>query len=160
MKKKSAPTKAKYFKYQFTKTMIGLAIAVLLLSLAGIGVSIYRIVQFGIHGFTDALQSPFLIAICLLCMAIILSILIKSQYIIDDRHYIVQFGIIKSKFAIQDITSILLDSDTKKLTVYIGEEFSVLSLAIANHDEFIAALREANPHIEFTFTLAEGKEEK
>ncbi len=160
MKKQNTPTKAKYFKYQFTKTMIVLAIAVLLLSLAGIGVSVYRIVAFGINDFSDALQSPFLIAICLLCIVIMISILVKSQYIIDDSYYIVQFGIIKSKFAIKDITSIVLNADTRKLTIYIGEEFSVLSLAISNHDEFIAALREANPNVDFSFTLAEGKEEK
>lgn len=157
MKEKNSPKQAKYFKYQFTKTLIALAVAVLLLSLAGIGVSIYRIIAFGIHGLSQALQSPFLIGICVLCIVIILSILIKSQYAIDDKHYTVQFGIIKSKYLIQDITSIVLNTDTNKLTIYIGEEFSILSLAPKHHDEFIAALREVKPEIEFTFTLTDGK---
>ncbi len=155
MEKKNSPKKAKYFKYQFTKTLITLAVAVLLLSLAGIGVSVYRIVTFGIHGLSQALQSPFLIGICVLCIVMILSILIKSQYVIDDKYYTMQFGIIKSKYLIQDITSILLDTDVNKLTIYTGEEFFVLSLSPKCHDEFIASLREVNPSIEFSFTLAD-----
>ena len=49
----------------------------------------------------------------------------------------------------------MLDSDTKKLTVYIGEQYSVLSLNAEWNDAFIKALREINPNIDFSFTLAE-----
>ncbi len=160
MKEQKTPSSAKYFKYQFTKTLISLAIAVIALCLAGIGVSVYRIVLFGIREFTDALQSPFLIAVCAFCIVLMISILAKSQYVIDENHYTVQFGFIKSKFAIKDITALVFDSDAKKLSIYIGEEFSVLSLAPAWQDEFIAALRAVKPEIDFSFTLAEKTEEK
>jgi hypothetical protein len=55
-----------------------------------------------------------------------------------------------------------LNTDTYKLTVFIGEQYSVLSLSPEWNDEFITAIRAVNPNIEFTFTLAEksGKEEK
>ncbi len=137
--------------------MICLAIGAILLSLAGIVVSVYRIVNFGIREFADALQSPFLILVCLFCIVLICSIFIKSQYVVDDTHYTTQFGFIKSKYEIKNITSLSLDMDTKKLTVYFGEEFTVLSLNPTWQDEFIAAIRAVNPEIEFTFTLAENK---
>ncbi len=155
MKKNTKPNSAKHFPYQFTKTMIALAIAVIALCLIGTGLSVYRLYKSGIHGFTDALQSPLLIAICLFCIVLMISILTKSQYVIDDTHYTTQFGFIKSKFAIKDITALELNTDTKKLTVFVGEEYSVLSLSPAWQDEFIAALRKVKPEIEFTFTLAE-----
>ena len=158
MDKNTQPKKAKYFKYHFTKTLIALIFLVLALCTAGIAVSIYRISKFGIAEWTDALKSPLLIAACLFCIATVLGILIKSQYVIDETHYTTQFGFIKSKFPIKDITRLELNTDTHKLIVFIGEEFSVLSLSPVWNDEFIAALREVNPDMEFTFTLAEKAE--
>ena len=76
----------------------------------------------------------------------------------DGTHYTTQFGFIKSSFLIADITAIVLDSDTKKLTVYVGEEFTVLSLNEAWNEEFVRALLDANPEIEYSFTLAENKD--
>jgi hypothetical protein len=40
--------------------------------------------------------------------------------------------------------------------VYVGEQFSVLSLSPEWNHEFVAAIREVNPDIEFTFTLTEA----
>ena len=158
MDKSTQPKQAKYFKYTFTKTIIALIIAVIALCLAGIALSIYRITRFGIAHWSDALKSPLLIAICIFCIVTVVGMLIKSQYIIDERYYTTQFGFIKSKFPIKDITKLELNTDNHKLTIFVGEEFSVLSLSPAWNDDFIAALRQVNPDIEFSFTLAEKPE--
>ncbi len=159
MDKKKSPQEGKQFKYQLTKTMIFLSIAVILLCGVGIAVSVYRITTFGIHGFTDTLQSPFLIAVCIFCIVLVVSILIKSQYYVTKTDYVIQFGLIKSKFPIKDITALELNTETHKLTVFVGENFSVLSLNEKWRDEFIAALREVKPEISFTFTLADKPDE-
>ena len=158
MDRNKQPKKAKYFKYRFTKTIIALIFVVIALCCAGIGISIYRISKFGIPEWNDALKSPLLIAVCVFCIAVVVGVLVKSQYIIDETHYTTQFGFIKSKFPIKDITKLELDTDTHRLTVFVGEEFSVLSLSPLWNDEFIAALRAVNPNVEFTFTLAEKSE--
>ncbi len=160
MDKKKVPQEAKRFKYTLTKTMLCLAIAVILLCGVGIGISVYRIKTFGIHGFADTLQSPFLIAVCAFCIALVLSILFKSQYSVTATHYVIQFGFVKSKFPIKEITSLELNTTTNKLTVYVGEQFSVLTLNEKWRDDFIAAIREVKPEIDFTFTLADNVEEK
>ncbi len=139
--------------------MLILAITVLLLCGTGIGISAYRIARFGIRRFSDVLQSPLLIAVCMFCIVLMISVLAKSQYIVDDTHYITQFGFIKTKVPIKEITLLELDTDTKKLTVHMGESYSVLSLSSEWQDEFIAAIRKVNPSVEFTFTLTENKEE-
>ncbi len=159
MKNKQPPKEAKYFKYKFTKLMLALGVAVILLCATGIGISIYRIARFGVRQFSDVLQSPFLIAICAFCIFLMLSVFFKSQYIVDNTHYTTQFGFIKSRCPIKEITALELDTDTKKLTVRVGENYSVLSLDPQWQDEFIAAIRKANPNIDFTFTLTENKEE-
>lgn len=148
------------FKYNLSVKMIVLSILAILLSVAGIAVSANRIAQEEIDGFIAALRSPLLIFVCLACIVIVLSILIKSQYVIDGKDYITQFGFIKSRFPIKDITALVLDSDTKKLTVYIGEQYSVLSLNAEWNDAFIKALRDINPNIDFSFTLAEENKSK
>ncbi len=155
MKKQNEPKTAKIFPYQFTKLMLTLGILVILLCLAGIGVSVYRIYAYGIREFLDVLQSPFLIGVCVLCIVVVSAMLIKSQYVIDETHYTTQFGLIKSKYLIKDVTALEWNAATKKLTVFVGEEFSVLSLNERWQDEFIAALREVKPEIEFTYTSEE-----
>ena len=140
--------------------MIAIAIAVLVLCAAGIAVSVYRLVTYGIKEFDDVLQSPLLILVCIFCIVLVISMLAKSQYVIDGKDYITQFGFIKSRFPIKDITALVLDSDTKKLTVYIGEQYSVLSLNAEWNDAFIKALRDINPNIDFSFTLAEENKSK
>ena len=139
--------------------MLALAYAVLVLCFVGIAVSVWRITKFGIGGFTDALKSPFLIAVCVLCIVIVVSMLIKSEYTVDETHYTTRFGIIKSKFLIKDVTSLVLNTDLKKLTVYFGEQYVVLSIDPNLSDAFISALREVKPSIDFTFTLAEKPDE-
>ncbi len=159
MKKQSAPQEAKYFKFLFTPLMVILAIAVLILCAGGIALSVWRITQEGIHGLSDALKSPFLIAICIFGIVVVTSLLIRSRYIVTKDTLTTQFGIIKSKFSITDFTSVLLDTDSKKLTVYMGEDFFVVTTNPEWNNDFVQALREAKPELEFSFTLTE-KEEK
>ena len=78
----------------------------------------------------------------------------KSQYVVTEKHYISQFGFVKSRFLIKDVTAIELDSDTKKLTVFVGEQYMVLSIVPEQNDAFVQAMREMNKKIDFSFTLA------
>jgi len=156
MAKKQSPVVAKKFKIQFSKSIIFLCVAVYLLCVIGICLSVWRIMQFGIHNFSDALQSPFLIAICIFCIILVTSVLIKSEYIVTDTHFISQYGFIKSKFAIKEITAIVLDSDTKKLTVRFQEQFIVINTSSLWNEDFIRSLLTVNPNIDYSFTLAEN----
>lgn len=159
MKKKETQT-VKRFKIKFTPTIICLCIAILLLCGVGIGISVWRIVRFGINGFNDVVKYPFLIAVCLFCIVIVVGILIRSQYIVDGETFITQFGIIKSRFAIRDITSVLLDRDLKKLSVYFGEQYSVISVSPEWNEELVRALLAVNPNIDYGFTLTDPPKNK
>lgn len=161
MEEKKPTLETKYFKYKLTPTMIAIAVAVLVLCAAGIGVSAYRIYKsVGSWEFADALKSPLLILICLFCIAIVIAILVKSQYVVTDKYYITQYGFIKSKFFIKDITSMELNTDTHKLTVYCGEQYSVLSLSPEWSEAFVRALLDVKPSITYTFTLADKEPDK
>ena len=157
MKNKNEQAQANYFKIKFSKVIYFLCIAILLLSVASIAVSIWQILRFGLSGFSDYLKYPLLIVISVLCIAVVVSLLVKSQYVVNKQYLITQFGFIKSKFIIKDITSMLLDTDTKKITVYFGEQFIVLNGSEKWNEKLIRALLDSNPNIDYSFTLAENK---
>ena len=159
MKKQSAPQVAT-FKFRFTPVMLLLAIAVLVLCAVGIALSVWRIAAQGIHGVNDALKSPLLIAICLFGIVVVAAMLAQSRYIITKDALITQFGLIKSKFPIADFTSVVLDTDSRKLTVYMNEAFFVVTTNPDWNNDFVQALRSVKPELEFSFTLTEGKNEK
>lgn len=155
--KKNADKPTGVFKIKFSLTIILLCVAVYLLCVAGVGVSVWRILRFGVKEFIDFLKYPFLILVCLFCIVLVTSILIKSQYAVDGKYFISQYGLVKSKFLIKDITSITLDTDSKKLTVNFGEQFMVLSISPDYSEALVRALLAVNPNIDYGFTLAENK---
>jgi len=140
--------------------MLVLAYAVIALCLVGIILSILRLLKDGVHGFNDLLKSPFLILICLFGIVVVISMLVCSRYVITNDEFISQFGIIKSRFHIKSFTSVLLDTDTHKLTIYMNEEFFVVTTNPEWNNDLVQALRAVNPDLEFDFTLAEPPKEK
>ena len=95
--------------------------------------------------------------VCLFCIVVVTSILIKSQYAVDDKYFISQYGLIKSKFPVKDVTALTFDTDEKKLTVNFGEQFMVLSVNPDYSEALVRALLAVNPNIDYGFTLAENK---
>ena len=148
------------FKFKFTPIMILLACAVLVLCSVGIGLSVWRIMQNGVQNVGEVLKSPFLILICVFCIAVVISLLIRSQYIVTEEFFIIQFGFIKNKYPIKEITSLLLNTDAQKLTVYMGEQFFVAIVNPQWNNDLVQAIRKVNPDVEFNFTLAEKTDDK
>lgn len=140
--------------------MILLAIAAMVLCTIGIGLSIWRIIKDGIHDFNDLLKSPLLILISVFAIVVIIALLIRSQYVITKQSFTIQFGFIKNSFALSKITSLLLDTDSHKLTVYMGEEYFVVTTDPQWNNDLVQAVREHNPDVEFSFTLATPKSDK
>jgi hypothetical protein len=69
-----------------------------------------------------------------------------------------QFGLIKSTYKIKDVTKVVYDTDTKKLTVFNGEEYSVFPLCESWQEEFVQALRAVKPNIDYSFTSSKNQE--
>ena len=158
--KKQELDNVKRFKMKFSPTIILLCIAVLALCGVGIGISIWRIARFGIKGFNDVIKYPFLIAVCVFCIVIVIAILIRSQYVVAGETFITQFGIIKTKFPIKEMTSLLFDRDLYKLSIYFGEQFSVISVSPTWNEELVRALLAVNPNIDYGFTLTDPPKDK
>ena len=156
MEQKNTEKKIYRFPFKLGRITVALCILALVLCVVGIALSIWRIVQEGINGVMDALRNPFVIFVCLLCMVILTAVLIKSQYIVDDTNFITQFGLIKSKTPIKSITALEEDRENGKLTMYFGEDFSIVSVKKEWNDDFIHALLAVNPDIDYSFTMTDN----
>ena len=104
MKRNSSQNKGKVFPFHHNTASILACVLALLLCAAGIGMSVYRIIAEGLGDLNKILQSPFLILVCLFCAAIIISILVKSEFIVVNGELITSFGFIKSRLTIATIT--------------------------------------------------------
>ena len=160
MKKNSGSESPKYFRFQFTPAVIAMSIAAVLsgtsCSLA-ISISVYNISKNGIHSFNDVLRYPFLILVSVALAVIVTALLIRSGYLVDDKYFTTQFGLIKSRCELKKITSVVLDRDTYKLTMYTGDTYSVLSVHPSWNEDFVRALLKGNPDIDYSYTLRENK---
>lgn len=157
MKNQTPKTQTKVFRFKFNKPTVFFCILGMLLCLAGIATSIWRLISEGVDGVTGALQSPLLIGVCIFGLVILISMLVRSQYLVDDKNITVQFGVIKSKTPIESITAIELDKDTDKLSVYCGETYTVIAVNKSWNDEFVRTIQAVNPKADYSVVLAKHK---
>ncbi len=148
------------FKFKFTKTTkiliyIGLALAVAALitntcficfeNFSEAPSPVFLIIRYSVMYFTAALL-----------IVILLSLLTSSFYAIDENKLKMNFGIIKSKYDINTIQTVLLDRKANKLYVYFSEDnFILISVNEEWYEKFTDALLAVNRTIEFSIQSKE-----
>ena len=147
----------KIFPMKFSKLIIGLSIAALVLCGVGIATAVYNIIQFGVHNVYDGLKYPFLIIICLVCIVFVVAILKSSSYEITKEKLIAKYGFLKSEYPILQFTALMLDRDENKLVAYMGEEFMMITVDKKDNEAFARTMLEVNGDIDFSYTITENK---
>lgn len=145
----------KIFKYRFTKliyTLIGVGIA---LCAVGFGVNLYTCITQGISSYADPvypiIQYSVLFLVSVSLAVILISLLISSYYSVDDNYLKTSLGLIKSKYAINDIETIELDRKTNKLSVYFNNgNYIVIVVKEEWYTDFVQAILNVNPKIEYS----------
>lgn len=151
----------KTFKYKFTRLLKALMIAGMALCVLGFGVNLYYCITNGIKHAADPvypiMQYTLMFFVTVVLFVLLLSIMLRSAYVIDGKYFKTRFGFIVSKYDVEKIYGILLDKKTNKLTVnFSSGEFIVIVVKQEWYDEFINALLEANPKIEYTVNSLEN----
>ena len=150
----------KYYKFRFTNLILGLLWAALALCAAGFIWNIIRFLQTGADGVYQWLQYGILFFTTVFFAALIISMFICSRYTITDKQLITQFGFIRSKYDIANITSIHLFRGAGKLAVYFNDnKYMVIVVKSEWYDDFIKELLQRNDKIGFSFSTAEEEEE-
>ena len=112
----------KTYKFKLSKIALLLSILAIILSLGGIALTVYRIIKIGFTSFTVGVQHVVMLIVCVALLVVFISLLIRSYYKITDKEIILKFGVIKSVFKIEEITSVHLFTKTNKLVVYFKNE--------------------------------------
>ena len=154
----------KVFKYKFTKVTTILIYAGIFLCALGVGLNIFSIVTSDLSSSANivypVIQYTLMFLIPLVLAVILVSLLVSSYYSIDEKWLKTSFGVIKSKYDLKDIKTLLLDRTTNKLSVYFNNEsFIVIVVKEDWYDDFIDALCSANDKIEFTINSKENKKD-
>ena len=152
----------KVFKYKFTKTITGFIYLGLALSVAAVAADTYLVIAEGIKSAANPvypiIQYTLMYVVGILLFIILLSLLLSSYYAIDGTTFKTSFGIIKSKYEVNKIQSIILDRTTGKLSVYFDENtFIVIVVKEEWYEDFIDELLKANPKIEYSVKSKENK---
>lgn len=151
----------KVFKYKFTKLTsvfiyVGLALCVI-----GLGLNVYSVITGDVASEAipaySIIRYVLLFLIPIVLLVILISLLFSSYYSIDGKTLKTSFGIIKSKYDITEIETVLLDRTTNKLSVYFkNNSFIVIVVKEEWYSEFIDALCNANSEIEFSIKSKEN----
>ena len=145
--------------------MLVFFIAGLLLSIAGFSLTLWRFLNFlkeDISSVYGWLQYIILFFVSVFLALLILSMLIRSQYILTGTHLILQFGVIKQKYELKSIYSIHLFKGLNKLAIYFDDfktKYTVIVIKDIWYDDFIKTLTERRPGIGFSFSTREEEEE-
>ncbi len=154
----------KVFKYKFTKVTTILIYTGIFLCALCVGLNIFSIVTSDLSSSANivypVIQYTLMFLIPLALAVILVSLLVSSYYSIDEKWLKTSFGVIKSKYDLKDIKTLLLDRTTNKLSVYFNNEsFIVIVVKEDWYDDFIDALCSANDKIEFTINSKENKKD-
>lgn len=154
----------KVFKYKFTRLTsvfiyVGLALCVI-----GLGLNIYSVITSDIASEAIPIYSiiryVLLFFIPIVLLVILISLLFSSYYSVDEKTLKTSFGIIKSKYDINEIETVLLDRTTNKLSVYFkNNSFIVIVVKEEWYSEFIDAICNANSEIEFSIKSKDNDSE-
>ena len=151
----------KVFKYKFTRLTTILIYVGLALCVIGLGVNIYAIITTDVAAAANPIypiiQFTLMFLIPIILLVILISLLFSSYYCIDEKYLKTSFGIIKSKYELSNIESVLLDRTTNKLTVtFKNGSYIVIVVKEDWYDNFIDTLCKSNKEIEFSIKSKEN----
>lgn len=152
----------KIFKYKFTRLISLLIYFCLALCAVGFALNLYLCLTVGIGSAADPvypiIQYSAMFFISVVLAVLLVSILLSSKYVVGDKKLKICFGLIKSTYSIDDMESIELDRETDKLSVYFKDgTYIVIVVKQEWYNDFIEAILNVNPRIEYTIKSKQGK---
>lgn len=155
----------KSFPFRFTPLMLALFGVGLVLCGMGFGFTLWRFLNFiqeDISNIYGWIQYVILFFVSLFLAALIISMLLRSRYVLTEKTLVLQFGFIKQKYDLKSVYSVHLFKGLNKLAVYFDDyktKYTVIVVKETWYEEFVKALLERNPKIGFSFSTPEEEEE-
>ena len=149
------------FRFRFSKTIILLQIAAMILAAAAIVYTAYRMATVGFGSASLIIQYVVLLLFGVLALVIFSAMLIRSVYVVGKKEIVLRFGLIKTVYKIKDIESIRLFSKTNKLVLYFkNEKYTVISVKPEWFNDFIREVLSHNLNIRSHVPTTDKDEEE
>jgi hypothetical protein len=134
----------------------------MVLCIVGFGLNLYLTISKGVSSAADPvypiLQYTLMFFVTIVLFVILVTILVSSYYAIDDKTFTTCFGLIKSKYPIDEIDVITLDRKTNKLSVtFLNGSYIIIVVKEEWYNQFIESLLAANPKIEYAINSEENE---
>ncbi len=163
MEQTQRPPKRYPFKYSaLALTLFALGLA---LSAAAFAYATWQLVDF-LRGDSSSVYAWMKFALFYLASALLalflISMLIRSQYVINDTHLVMQLGIIRQKYELSRIYSVHLFRGSGKLAVYFDDfktDYIIIVVKEAWYEDFVRELTARNEKIAFSFSTPEEEDE-
>ena len=148
------------FRFRFSKLIILLQIAAMVLAAAAIAYTVYRMITLGFGDASLIIQYVLLLLFGVGAIVIFSAMLIRSVYIVGKNEIILRFGLIKSVYKIKEIESIRLFSKTNILVLYFkNEKYTVISVKPEWYNDFIREVLSHNLNIRYDVSITDKDEE-
>ena len=148
------------FRFRFSKLIILLQIAAMVLAAAAIAYTVYRMITLGFGDASLIIQYVLLLLFGVGAIVIFSAMLIRSVYIVGKHEIILRFGLIISVYKIKEIESIRLFSKTNKLVLYFkNEKYTVISVKPEWYNDFIREVLSHNLNIRYDVSITDKDEE-
>lgn len=149
------------FRFRFSKTIILLQIAAMILAAAAIVYTAYRMATVGFGSASLIIQYVVLLLFGVLALIIFSAMLIRSVYVVGKKEIVLRFGLIKTVYKIKDIESIRLFSKTNKLVLYFkNEKYTVISVKPEWFNDFIREVLSHNLNIRYDVSITDKDEDE
>ena len=155
----------KRYPFRFTPLMLALFWAGLMLSLAGLALTVWRFSAFLMDGAFSALgwvQHIILFLVAIVLTVLLASFLVRSEYVIDDKNVTLKLGLIPVKYPLKALRHIHLFRGSQKLALYFeGEKptYTAVVIAPSQFENFTQELLTRCPQADFSFSSPEEEEE-
>ena len=153
------------FPFKFTAMMKIVLILLLILCVGGLALTVWQFVGF-LKGDSSIvwewLKYILMFFVCGLLFVLVIAMFVRSRYIITDTELVLQFGFIKTRYALKKIRSIRHFLGSGRLAIYFDDmknQYAIIVVKESWFKDFVEALKENNDAIEFDFVSAEEEAE-
>lgn len=140
----------KIYKISFNLLATILLYFVCVLTLGGVGWNIYNLIAVA-HNVYNYVSFSVLLIVSALVFVFAILVLFNSRYVLTKQKLTTKIGLIKTTVNIEDITQIIHFTSTKKLTVFLKDEY-LFNVIIKEtcYEKFVKDLTEYNANIKYS----------
>lgn len=140
----------KKFRFKYPAVVWVLLAIVFALSVAGLIWNVYNFISFVNSDTVKTVLYSVIILLVAFLVVLTISVAVYGMYVIKGDTLYSYFGLVRSKFDINDITEITHFKKSDKLVVYFSDaKYTVIVIDKTDYDDFVVALREVNRKIIF-----------